>query len=288
MFAKLGGAFAGQPFSFYAATFLLALSAVIALAVPLLPTYDPYTQNLSAGYLQPFQSAPGPGGRFYLLGADTLGRDYLSRISLGTQVSGFIGLAAVALSLTVGVTLGLIAGFFRGAAEAVIMGLADLQLAIPRILLLIAVTAVIGPSVINLTLLMGVTSWVSYGRIARAMALSLREREFVLAAKTQGATPYWNITRHLLPNVLPQMLIVGSYELGQIIIIESSLSYLGLGIQPPTPSLGLMISEGQTYLELNPWMSILPGIILFLMVAGVQFLSQRFTTEGHDDGPYAR
>ncbi len=263
--------------SIAAATFMLVGVLLIAFAVPLLPGFDPYGQDLSAGYLQPFQSSDD---RFHLFGTDPLGRDYLSRISRGTQVSLLIGFSAMMVSLVIGVTLGLIAGFFRGATESVIMGIADLQLSIPRILLLIAVTAVIGASLLNLALLLGFTGWVSYGRVARAMALSLREREFVLSANTQGASSTWNIRKHLLPNVLPQMVIVGSYELGLIIIIESSISYLGLGIQPPLPSLGLMISEGQTYLGLNPWISILPGISIFLMVAGTQFMSQRFTTEG--------
>lgn len=278
-------AFSRQPFSFYAGLVLIAATLAVALAVPLWPGYDPYAQDLFAGYLTPFQTADGPTGQFFPLGADALGRDYLSRISLATRVSGIIGLAAVAISLVIGVTLGLIAGYFRGPVEQAIMGIADLQLSIPRILLLIAVTAVVGPSVLNLTLLLGFTSWVSYGRVARAMALSLREREFVLSAKTQGASAAWNIWHHLLPNVIPQMVIVASYELGQIIIIESSISYLGLGIQPPLPSLGLMISEGQNYLQLNPWMAVLPGIVLFMMIAGVQFFSQRFTAEGRAHNP---
>lgn len=111
------------------------------------------------------------------------------------------------------------------------------------------------------------------------MTLSLREREFVLAATTQGATATWNIRKHLLPNVMPQMLIVGSYELAQIIVMEASLSYLGLGVQPPLPSWGMMVSDGQTYLELAPWLAALPSIALFMLVAGVQFLSQAFTSE---------
>src|SRR5690606_12275579 len=121
------------------------------------------------------------------------------------------------------------------------MGVADLQLSVPRVLLLIAVTAIIGPSVFNLTLLRGITSWVAYGRVARAMALSLREREFVLSATAQGASATWNLRKHLLLHVLPQMLILGSYELGQIIVLESALSYLGLGVQPPLPSWGMMV-----------------------------------------------
>jgi peptide/nickel transport system permease protein len=255
----------------------LVVVAILVAVVPLLPGYDPYAQNLAASLVPPGQSSFD--GQFYLLGTDTLGRDQLSRLALGGQVSLFIGISAVAVSMAVGVFLGLIAGFFRGWVENAIMGIADLQLSIPRVLLLIAVAAIMGSGVIKLAILLGITSWVSYGRVARAMALTLREREFVLAATTQGATATWNIRKHLLPNVLPQMLIVGSYELGQIIVLESALSYLGLGVQPPLASWGLMVSEGQTYLELDPWLSILPSIALFLLVAGIQIVSQSFTLE---------
>lgn len=258
---------------------LLLLFGVLALVtvVPLLPTYDPYSQNLAASLLPP--GGVSFDGQLYLLGTDTLGRDMLSRLALAGQVSLFIGFSAVTISLVIGVGLGLLAGFFRGWVENVIMGIADLQLSIPRVLLLIAVAAILGTGVIKLAILLGLTSWVAYGRVARAMALSLREREFVLSATTQGATATWNIRKHLLPNVLPQMLIVGSYELGQIIVLESALSYLGLGVQPPLPSWGLMVSEGQTYLELDPWLSVLPSIALFMLVAGVQIYSQSFTSE---------
>jgi peptide/nickel transport system permease protein len=260
----------------FALLLLFGIFVLVAI-VPFLPGYDPYTQNLAASLL-----APGEGsfdGRMYVLGTDTLGRDMLSRLSLAGRVSLFIGFSAVVVSLIIGVTLGLIAGFFRGWVENLIMGIADLQLSIPRVLLLIAVAAILGTGVFKLAILLGITSWVAYGRVARAMALSLREREFVLSATTQGASAFWNIRKHLLPNVLPQMLIVGSYELGQIIVLESALSYLGLGVQPPLPSWGLMVSEGQTYLELDPWLSVLPSIALFMLVAGVQIYSQSFTAE---------
>lgn len=264
----------------------LLLVAVLIGVVPFLPGYDPYAQNLAAGLLPPGRSSFD--GTFYLLGTDTLGRDMLSRLALGGQVSLFIGLSAVAVSLVLGVVLGLIAGFFRGWTESVIMGIADLQLSVPRVLLLIAVAAVMGAGVVKLAILLGITSWVSYGRIARAMSLSLREREFVLAATTLGATATWNIRKHLLPNVLPQMLIVGSYELGQIIVLESALSYLGLGVQPPLASWGTMVSDGQTYLELDPWLSVLPSIALFLLVSGIQIVSQSFTLENDTTAELAK
>jgi peptide/nickel transport system permease protein len=260
----------------FALLLLLGVAALIAF-VPLLPGYDPYSQNLAASLLMP--GDPSLDGRTYLLGTDTLGRDMLSRLALAGRISLFIGLFAVSISLVIGVGLGLLAGFFRGWVESVIMGIADLQLSIPRVLLLIAVAAILGSGVFKLAFLLGITGWVSYGRVARAMALSLREREFVLSATTQGATAFWNIRKHLLPNVLPQMLIVGSYELGQIVVLEAALSYLGLGVQPPLPSWGSMVSEGQTYLELDPWLSLLPSIALFMLVAGVQITSQSFTAE---------
>ena len=255
---------------------LLGVLLLVAV-VPLLPGYDPFNQDLASGLLPP--GGASFDGRIYLLGSDTLGRDVLSRLALAGRISLFIGFSAVLLSLVIGVFLGLIAGFFRGWTENVIMGIADLQLSIPRVLLLIAIAAIVGTGVVNLAILLGATSWVVYGRVARAMALSLREREFVLSATTQGATAAWNIRKHLLPNVLPQMVIVGSYELGQIIVLEASLSYLGLGVQPPMPSWGLMVSEGQTYLEIDPWLSVLPSIALFMLVAGVQIMSQAFTAE---------
>lgn len=255
----------------------LGAMAILVLGAPLTPGYDPYAQNLAAG-LAPIGERSFDG-RLYVLGTDTLGRDILSRLALAGQVTILIGAAAVAVSLTIGVALGLVAGYFRGPVEAVIMGLADLQLSIPRVLLLIAVTAIVGPSVVNLAVMLGLTSWVAYGRVARAMTLSLREREFVLAARTQGATATWNIRKHLLPNVMPQMLIVGSYEFGQIVVMEASLSYLGLGVQPPLPSWGMMVAEGQTYLALAPHLSMLPSLTLFIVVAGLQFLSQGFTAE---------
>lgn len=264
----------------YLALGLLLCVTLLVAVVPLTPGYDPYSQDLGASLMVPFETLDG---KFSILGTDKLGRDILSRLALAGQVSIFIGLTAVVISLIIGVTLGLLAGFFRGWVESVIMGLADLQLSIPRVLLLIAVTSMIGSTVFNLTVLLGITSWVAYGRVARAMALTLREREFVLSAITQGATPTWNIRKHMLPNVLPQMLIVGSYELGAIIVLEAALSYLGLGVQPPLPSWGLMISEGQSYLETDPWLCVLPGIALFMLVAGVQFLSQTLTPEGEEE-----
>ena len=169
-----------------AASLLMGV-ALLVLVVPLLPGYDPYAQDLMAGLTPPFGALDS--GKISLLGTDQLGRDMLSRLALAGRVSIFIGLTAVSMSLVIGVTLGLLAGFYGGILGNAIMGIADLQLSIPRVLLLIAVTSLLGSTVFNLTLLLGITSWVAYGRVARAMALTVREREFVLSAVTQGATP---------------------------------------------------------------------------------------------------
>jgi peptide/nickel transport system permease protein len=268
-------------FTAWLAVALLSVVLLLVAIVPLLPGYDPYAQDLVNSLLPPFERLDD--GRLSIFGTDKLGRDVLSRVALAGRVSIFIGLSAVAVSMAIGIVLGMIAGYFRGWTETLIMGLADLQLSIPRVLLLIAVTAIVGSTMLNLTILLGLTSWVAYGRVARALSLSLREREFVLSAITQGATPAWNIRTHLLPNVLPEMVIVGSFELGQIIVLEAALSYLGLGIQPPLPSWGLMISEGQSYLELNPWLAVIPGMALFMLIAGVQFLTQSLTAEGEEE-----
>lgn len=268
-------------FTTWLAIAMLVAVILLVTIIPWLPGYAPYTQDLASSLLPPFDELDN--GQLSIFGTDKLGRDILSRMALAGRVSLFIGLSAVAVSMVIGVILGLVAGYFRGWTETIIMGFADLQLSVPRVLLLIAVTAILGSTVFNLTILLGLTSWVAYGRVARALSLSLREREFVLSAITQGATPAWNIRKHLLPNVLPQMVIVGSFELGQIIVLEASLSYLGLGIQPPLPSWGLMISEGQSYLQINPWLTVIPGLALFMLVAGVQFLTRSLTTEGEEE-----
>jgi peptide/nickel transport system permease protein len=246
------------------------------IVVPLLPGYDAYKQDVFVSLIGPFQTVDD---HFYPLGTDILGRDILSRLALAGWVSLIIAASSVAISTVIGVALGLVAGFFGGRTESVIMGIADLQLAIPRVILLIGIVALIGPSVAHLILLLGFAGWVSYGRIARALALSLREREFVLAATSLGASSAWNIRKHLLPNVLKPIMIVATFELGQIIVLEASLSYLGIGVQPPLPSWGMMISEGQQHLQTDPWLSIMPGLAIFMLVAGIQFVSESFGKE---------
>lgn len=253
---------------------LLFLIAVLVIVVPFLPSYNPYAINLSVALEPPFHSAA------HLLGTDELGRDLLSRASLATRISLLIVTFALMLNVLIGVSVGLTAGYYRGKADNVIMGAADLVLSFPILILLVTIVAVVGPSAQTIAVVLGCVFWVSYARVSRASALSLRSREYVISAVTQGASGWWVIRKHLLPQVVPQIAIMTSFDLGVLITVEASLSYLGLGIQPPTPSLGGMISDGQNYLQTSPWLCVLPSLVLLLLIGGVQFMSQRFTSEG--------
>lgn len=254
-----------------------AVVVVGSVVYPLLPASDAYTQNLGLRTRPPLTI--GPDGSLHPLGTDSLGRDLLSRLALAGRISLLLAVGAVVVSTILGTALGLAGGYVGGRVDNGIMGLADIQLAVPRILLVIAVVAVVGPSLTNLAIILGVTSWVGYARVVRAQALSLREREFVQAARALGATPTRIMLRHILPNAFPPALILSSFELGQMVVLEASLSYLGLGVQPPLPAWGSMINEGQAFLRTFPLLAILPGIAIFVVVAGVNFLTQAFTSE---------
>lgn len=244
-----------------------------SLLYPLSPGYDPYGQNLS-NVLQPFGS---PG---HVFGTDSLGRDVASRLALGGRTTLSIAIAVIIANALLGIVLGMTAGYFGGRLDNVLMGFADVQLALPVMLVLIAFSAVYGPSVLLMIIVLAVTYWVGYARVARSVALSLAGRDFVLAPKIQGAGPVWIMRRHIVPNVFTQVLIVATTDLGAIIILIASFDFLGLGIQAPTPSWGSMISEAQGYLRQQPSLVIIPGVAMFLMIAGTNLISQRFTSEG--------
>lgn len=263
--------------SFLLGAVMVSVVLLLIIVVPLLSSYDPTGQNLAQAKLAPLSAG-------HLLGTDELGRDVLSRLSLAGRLSMLIALSVVALNMLIGVTLGLLAGYFGGVLEQVVMGVADLQLAIPVLLLLIAIIASVGPGIVTLIVVLGIAFWVRYARVARAIAASLREREFILAPKTQGASAAWIIRRHLLGHILPQLVVMGSFDIGVIVVAEASLSYLGLGIQPPDPSWGGMIFSGQTYLQVDSWLTVLPGIAIFLLLGGIQMLSRHATIEGRVSG----
>ncbi len=240
-------------------SFVLVLTAV-AVAAPWLAPRDPLRQSLRSRLKPP--TLAGPDGRAYLLGTDHLGRDVLSRTIYGSRVSLTVGLAAVAVGGLVGATLGLLGGFRGGWLDSLVMTLADAQLAFPFILLAIGIIAVLGPSFPTLIAVIGLSGWVSYARVLRGQVLSLRSREFVDAVHGLGGSMARILLRHIVPNVLSSLVVIATLELARAIVLEATLSFLGLGIQPPTPSWGGMIHDGREYLDSAWWISTFPGLVL--------------------------
>jgi peptide/nickel transport system permease protein len=240
---------------------LLGLIAT-ALLSPYIVPHNPIRERLIDRLLPPAWAEDGEWR--YVLGTDHLGRDLVSRIIYGSRVSLVVGFAAVAIGGALGVALGVAAGFLGGRTDEIIMAVADMQLAFPTILLAIAIIAVLGPSFINLVMVIGISGWVTYARIARGQVLSLREKEFVEAIKAQGGSQWRIVWRHILPNILPALIVVATLDLARTIILESTLSFLGLGIQPPTPSWGGMLSDGREYLLSAWWIATFPGVALML------------------------
>jgi peptide/nickel transport system permease protein len=240
----------------------VVLLGIVAAAAPWLAPHDPTRQALRGRLAPPTREAAD--GRARLLGTDQLGRDVLSRVIYGARVSLVVGLAAVVVGSLVGATLGITAGFRGGVTDSVIMTLADAQLAFPFILLAIGIIAVLGPSFPTLIVVIGLSGWVSYARILRSQVLVLRSREFVDAIHALGGSAGRVVLRHILPNVLSTLVVIATLELARAIVLEATLSFLGLGIQPPTPSWGGMIQEGREYLDTAWWISTFPGLVLML------------------------
>src|SRR5215475_5448269 len=240
----------------------VALLIVAALAAPLIAPQDPTRQSLRGRLGAP--TLEGADGKAHLLGTDHLGRDVLSRVIYGARVSLLVGFAAVVVGGLIGATLGLVAGYRGGWMDSAIMTLADAQLAFPFILLAIGIIAVLGPSFPTLIVVIGLSGWVTYARVLRSQVLVLRSREFVDAIHALGGSVARVIARHVLPNVLSSLVVIATLELARAIVLEATLSFLGLGVQPPTPSWGGMVHEGREYLDSAWWISTAPGIVLML------------------------
>ena len=241
-----------------------------ALFAPQLAPWDPAKQMLLKRLRPPMWQERGL--REHPLGTDHLGRDILSRILYGGRISLGVGLTAVTLSAAIGVSLGLVAGFFGGRADAVIMRIVDVFLAIPYILLAMGVVFALGPSLLNVIVVMGATRWVQFARIVRADVLSLREREFVAGARARGNRSLRLLLRHVLPNALTPIIVVATLELAFMIIYESALSFLGLGVQPPTPTWGWMLADGRNYVATAWWLATFPGLAIMVTVLAVNLL----------------
>lgn len=256
------------PSVFAALAVLAALGATAAFAGQL-AGYDPGAVSLADRLTPPVLF----GGTWrHPLGTDTLGEDVLSRVIYGGRISLIVGLCAVAISGTIGVSLGTLAGYLGGAVDDVVMRVAEIQLAFPSILLYVSVMAVLGPGLGKIILVIGIVSWVAYARIERGVVLGLKEREFIEAARALGAPASAIIRRHILPNTLGPMIVVASFTLAGAIVTEASLSFLGLGVPPAVPSWGRMLADGRDYLERGWWIAAAPGIAIMLVVLAVNIM----------------
>jgi peptide/nickel transport system permease protein len=248
----------------------VAIVVLAALLAPLLAPFDPVAQDIGQRLKPPGWA--GPDGRAHWLGTDHLGRDILVRILFGARIALVVGLAAVAIAGTLGLAIGLVSGYFGGHVDDLFMRLADIQLAFPFILLALAVIGVLGPSLRNIIAVVGVSGWVIYARIVRGEVLSLREREFVLAARAVGSPPARVIVRHVVPNAFAPWLVIATLDMARVIIVESALSFLGLGVPPPIPTWGGMLADGRVYMSTAWWLATFPGLAILVTVLGINLL----------------
>ncbi len=244
----------------------VACISLAALLAPWLAPYDPTALHLDAILLPPCDAFP--------LGTDQLGRDVLSRLLYGGRVSLWVGFVAVGISVSIGLLLGLVSGYFGGLVDEIVMRGVDVMLCFPSFFLILAVIAFLEPSLVNIMIVIGLTSWMGVARLVRAETLSLRQRDFVAAAQLCGAGT-WRILRvHILPNALAPVLVSATLGVAGAILLESSLSFLGLGVQPPVASWGNMLMEGKTVLQIAPWLSLYPGLAILITVLAYNLLGE--------------
>lgn len=246
---------------------ILLVAIILAIFGPSLAPFDPNRQNILLRLVAP--GGEGPRGTVYLLGSDALGRDVFSRLLYGARVSLLVGFAAILVGGTIGIAAGLVSGYFGGWVDDVIMRLGDIQLAFPFILLAIMFLVVLGPGLMNIILVLGIGQWITYARIVRAETLSLREKEYVEAARAMGDSTLSIMFRTILPNIMAPLTVIASFNVASVILSEAALSFLGLGVPPNVPTWGSMLSESREHLLSNRWwLAVFPGLaIVFVVLA---------------------
>jgi len=251
---------------------LCALAVFVALAVfaPLLTPHDPYAQDLLARMKPPFWMAGADPN--HLLGTDHLGRDYLARLLYGARISLAIGLFAALISGLIGTAMGVAAGYFGGRVDLVVTFLINVRLAMPVVLVALAVVAILGGSLQVVVCVLGLLLWDRFAVVMRSSVLQVRDLEYVNAARAIGCSTRRIILREIMPNVVNNLIVVATLEMAHAILLEAALSFLGLGVQPPTPSWGLMISEGKQMMLFEPWLIAIPGVALFVLVLAINLL----------------
>ncbi len=250
--------------------FMIGITIFAAIFAPFLSPHNPYKQNL-------FNALQPPGtiddsGNYFIMGTDAVGRDIFSRLLYGARISIIVGLGAVLISFIIGCILGLISGFMGGIIDSVIMRLVDIQMAIPMLIFAIMWVAFFGGGLKSLIIVIGVWGWVHYARFTRGQVLSIKENAYVEASYAIGASNFSIIFKHIAPNLIGSVIVLASLRLGHAVILESTLSFIGIGIQPPTPSWGGMLAENRNYLDIAWWAAVFPGIAITLFVLGANLL----------------
>lgn len=244
--------------AFAAASAFVLLLILLALAAPIIAPYDPLAADMKNAYLPPSVE--------HLFGTDKLGRDCFSRILYGASYSLSSVLLLVAAIFAVGTSLGVAAGYFGGKTDAVIMRISDMMISFPGMILAIAIAGILGGSLVNAIIALTIVSWTKYARLARSMVLKIKERDFVEAAVVNGGKPLHILWRHIVPNILPLMVITAASDIGAMMMELAGLSFLGFGSQPPAPEWGLMLNEGRQQLQTAPWLMVFPGLAIFTTV----------------------
>ena len=251
---------------------IFALFLLITILAPVLAPHDPALQDLKRRLAPPVGLGMEEASWEYPLGNDNLGRDILSRLLVGSRVSFVVGVTTILLSASVGSLIGAISGFYRGPLDNIVMRFVDVWMAFPGLLLAIAFGAALGPGLVNLILALSLTNWVVYCRVVRAEVLSIRERDYVMAARIVGASDLRIILRHVLPNILAPILVISTLRMGIVIISEASLNFLGIGVQSSMPTWGGMLSDGREFMRNAWWLATFPGIAISIVVLGVNLL----------------